>query len=429
MLNLKRLHRDDVFVAGGQPTVTYVNRQETHIEQKVARAIASPNQVVSVAGPSKSGKTVLCRKILGDREYVWIDGGEVNGVAGMWDGIAAELNLPNEVTTSDETSTTAETGLSAATFVSAKGSKLRKRGGTEKRQIRSLSEALDKMIEDKIILVVDDFHYLSADDRTTFMRNVKGAVFKGLKVLLLSVTHRVFDAIKAEAELTGRFVSIALPEWSAEELSQIPALGFKALGVSYSSAVADKLAQEAQGSPFLMQKFCWEICFDLGVEHPSTILTSQRIPDSYDFESMFVRLATDAGLPIYQRLVAGPQSRKVRTKRPLRSGGEADIYQVMLLALAETGPKPSVSYEELRTGLNALLVEMMPQKHEITSALKHLANIAMKSGSEAAIDWDDDKREVNLSDPYLRFYLRWQVRSRRRQELPLLAPKDDKQPH
>ncbi|MCA6113095.1 hypothetical protein [Bradyrhizobium cenepequi] len=94
----------------------------------------------------------------------------------------------------------------------------------------------------------------------------------------------------------------------------------------------------------------------------------------------------------------------------------------MLLALAETGPKPSISYEELRTGLNALLTEMMPQKHEITSALKHLANIAMKSGSEAAIDWDDDKREVNLSDPYLQFYLRWQVRSRRKREIPLLSP-------
>jgi len=81
-----------------------------------------------------------------------------------------------------------------------------------------------------------------------------------------------------------------------------------------------------------------------------------------------------------------------------------------LLAIAETGPKPSISYEELRNTLNGLLTDMMPQKHEITSALNHLANISMKSGSEAAIDWDVDKREINLSDPYLRSYLRWQVR-------------------
>jgi hypothetical protein len=114
MLGFKRLHRDQVFVAGGQPTVTYVDRQEMHVERNVARAIASPNQIVSVAGPSKSGKTVLCRKILGDRQYVWIDGGEVDGIAGMWDGIASELNLPSEITTSDETTSGVETGLSAA---------------------------------------------------------------------------------------------------------------------------------------------------------------------------------------------------------------------------------------------------------------------------------------------------------------------------
>ena len=147
------------------------------------------------------------------------------------------------------------------------------------------------------------------------------------------------------------------------------------------------------------------------VEYAARILTEHSIPSNYDAEGMFVRLAKDAGLPIYERLVAGPQSRKSRTKRPLRSSGEADIYQAVLLALAETGPKSSVSYDELRSSLNAILSDMVPQKHEVTAALKHLAAISMKAGTEVAIDWDEDKREVNLTDPYLRFFLRWQVRS------------------
>jgi len=170
-----------------------------------------------------------------------------------------------------------------------------------------------------------------------------------------------------------------------------------------------------------MQRFCWEICFDCGVEYGATLLTGKSINDDYELETMFVRLAQDAGLPIYQKLVAGPQSRKTRTKRPLRRGGEADIYEATLLAVAETGPKPSISYEDLRSSLNNILTDMVPQKHEITSALKHLAAISMKAGTEAAIDWDEDKREVNLADPYLRFFLRWQVRSRGNAELPLLV--------
>jgi len=407
----KNLHRDDVFVAGGQPKITYVDRQELHVERNVARAIASPNQIVSVAGPTKTGKTVLCKRVLGEREYVWIDGGLIESVPKLWDEVCSELEIPSEVTQSSEGTSGIDGGLSSP-VISLKRSKLRKTGRSE-RHVRSMSDALNTLVDEKIILVVDDFHYLSADNRTTFLRNVKGAVFNGLKVVLLSVTHRAFDAIKAESELTGRFVSITLPTWTSDELAQIPALGFKALAVSAPPALLGKIVGEAQENPFLMQKFCWEICFDNGIEHAGTILTGHRIEESYDIDAMLKRLAVDAGLPIYQKLVTGPQNRKARTKRPLRRGGEADIYEAVLLALAETGPKAFISYEELRSGLTLLLSDMIPQKHEITSALKHLVNISMKSGEQSVIDWDEDKREVNLSDPYLRFFLRWQIRQGR----------------
>ena len=126
---------------------------------------------------------------------------------------------------------------------------------------------------------------------------------------------------------------------------------------------------------------------------------------------MFQRLSLDAGLPIYQKLAAGPQSRKIRAKRPLKDGGVADIYQAILLALAKSGPQAVTSYEQLRTKLSEILAEQIPQKHEITSALKHLSLISRKIGAESAVDWDDNNREINLVDPYLRFYLRWQVRN------------------
>ena len=241
----RRLHRDEVFVVGGQPSVTYVDRQEFHVERTLARAIAAPSQVVSLAGPTKTGKTVLCRKVLGDREYVWIDAGEIDSIDSMWTTVCSELNIPNERTTSGETTNGIEAGLTTP-IASAKSSRLRRRTETEKRVVNSLSDALEALVVDKIILVVDDFHYLSPETRGTFMRNVKGSVFNGLKVVLLSVTHRAFDAIKAESELTGRFISIALPNWTSEELQQIPKLGFAALHIAFKDDLIKKLAQEAQ---------------------------------------------------------------------------------------------------------------------------------------------------------------------------------------
>jgi hypothetical protein len=234
-------------------------------------------------------------------------------------------------------------------------------------------------------------------------------VFNGLKVLLLSVTHRVFDPIKAEVELTGRFTTVTLPHWTSNDLKQIPIKGFEALGVDCNADFIETLCNEAQENPFLMQKFCWEICYDCEIEKKK-ILGSYHIPKSYDFMKMCKKLAYDAGLPIYKKLAAGPQSRRLREKRPLKTGGEVDIYEVTLLALAETGPKSTVKYDELRDEINGLLQDKMPQKHEITAALKQLTHISREIGAESAIDWNEDAREVTIADPYLRFYLRWQLR-------------------
>ena len=404
------MHRDEVFTAGGQPTVTYVEREHDDIERRLKRGISTPNQIVSLSGPTKTGKTVLCRHILQEREYVWIDGGSVEGAADFWDRVAGELNIP--ATEETENGAQTEIGIEAAVpmITTASGSRLRSRISRETRNIDSMSSAISMMVENKIVLVIDDFHYLPDDERKTLMRNVKGAVFNGLKVILLSVTHRVFDAAKAEPELTGRFTAITLPHWSRDDLLAIPKQGFAELDTRCPSSVMGKLSEESQGSPFLMQKFCWEICFDLDIE-TGKFIGHHTIPDTYDLESMFRRLSEDAGLPVYQKLAAGPQSRKVREKRPLKDEGSADIYEAVLLALAETGPASVVSYDDLRTTLARLLVaEKMPQKHEVTSALKHLAKISRDTGSGTAIDWDEDKREVYITDPYLRFFLRWQVR-------------------
>jgi hypothetical protein len=97
-------------------------------------------------------------------------------------------------------------------------------------------------------------------------------------------------------------------------------------------------------------------------------------------------------------------------KRPLRTGAEADVYEATLLAIAETGPKSALNYDEMRSKLNVILADKVPQKHEVTSALKHLSRISAEAGGDMGIDWDDGKRMLHITDPYLRFYLRWQVR-------------------
>jgi hypothetical protein len=115
--------RDEVFVAGGQPTVTYVDREDQHIERTLARAIATPNQIVSLSGPTKTGKTVLCRRVLNKRQYVWVDGGKVKSADEFWGTVNSDLALPSATTETTGTNTTTTAGINAV-VVTAGGSHL-----------------------------------------------------------------------------------------------------------------------------------------------------------------------------------------------------------------------------------------------------------------------------------------------------------------
>ena len=403
-----RITRDTVFIAGGQPSITYVDRAHLNVEKNLAQALQVPNQIVSLAGPTKSGKTVLCRTVIGNSPYIWIEGGQIQTASELWEKCCYILNYPIDIAKSSKDESKAGLKVGILDWLSIDGSVLK--GSETKRtyKIDSMASAIKHLKEEGIALIVDDFHYLPTSARTTILRNIKGPVFDGLKLVLLSVTHRGLDAVKAESELQGRVYSVITPEWAMEDLKQIAIQGFAALNIVYSDSVISRLAMEAQRSPFLMQKLCWEVCAGLGIaERPvqPTVISAK-----YDFVPICQRLSRDFGHPIYKKLEVGPQSRKRRMKRRLKSGGSADIYKAILMSIAATGPKSIVVYEDLRKELTEILAEEPPQKHEVTSALKHLSAISQSIGNDAGIDWDNDERKIDISDPYLRFYLRWQIR-------------------
>ncbi|TJV38314.1 MAG: hypothetical protein E5Y02_30035 [Mesorhizobium sp.] len=160
-----------------------------------------------------------------------------------------------------------------------------------------------------------------------------------------------------------------------------------------------------------MQRFCWNICFDADIKET---LTLHRDLGNIDLGPIFNEVAADAGLPIYEKLARGPQSRTDRIPRPLSQGGTADIYQAILLAIAITGPKEKLSYDQIRASLNTILADKIPQKIEVSNALNHLTKIDIEENSgQRAIDWDSDNLDLFITDPFFRFYLRWQIASQR----------------
>ncbi len=80
-----------------------------------------------------------------------------------------------------------------------------------------MTSAIQHLVENKFALVIDDFHYIPSEHRQGLLRSLKGPIFSGLKVILLSVTYRAFEAIRGEPEITGRFRNVNVPEWSEDD--------------------------------------------------------------------------------------------------------------------------------------------------------------------------------------------------------------------
>lgn len=67
----------EIFIAGGQPNITYNPRKKHKLEEQLKDYLDTGYKLLSVTGPTKSGKTVLCRKIIPIKKGVWIAGGQV----------------------------------------------------------------------------------------------------------------------------------------------------------------------------------------------------------------------------------------------------------------------------------------------------------------------------------------------------------------
>src|SRR5437660_12705741 len=76
----------EVFTPGSFPLHTYVERAKERLEQQLRDAVQTPGQVVSLVGPSKSGKTVLVEKVVGDA-LITISGAGIRSPDDVWQRI------------------------------------------------------------------------------------------------------------------------------------------------------------------------------------------------------------------------------------------------------------------------------------------------------------------------------------------------------
>lgn len=139
-----------------------------------------------------------------------------------------------------------------------------------------------------------------------------------------------------------------------------------------------------------------------------------------DWDEFFTEIASSDVLDTrIEKLAGGPAQRTARLQRELKDGRTTDIYGAVLEVIAGAGPGQSLTWLDFRTGLEEVLRDKAPQKHEYTHVLRKMSEIARRDAtdqetgeltSDPVLDWDPDREILTISDPFFAFQLKWRRR-------------------
>ena len=404
-----------VFTPTDIPTFTYVERRNRNYENDLRRAFDIPKMIVSVSGPSKSGKTTLIRKVVTQDNLIHIYGANVKAPDDLWTNVLAWMGGPIETTETSGSKSGGTLSVAAGGEVGiplvAKGQGTAQGAAThesnssvsKKIAISLLDQIVKEIGNSDFVIFIDDFHYIERSVREEIGKQIKAAAELGVRICTASVPHRADDVVRSNTELRGRVTAIDMAYWSVEELEEIAYRGFRELNVDLAPKLLRALASEAFGSPQLMQAISLNFCFEMNIgeklethirldETETTIRkVLERTSTTTDFSTMLTALH------------AGPKQRGTERKRfEFADNTTGDVYRCVLLAIKEDPPALSLSYEQILNRAAKICKGDTPVGSSISESLKQMDGLAKVVQTASVIEWDENV--LDIVEPYFLFF-------------------------
>lgn len=409
----------DIFTPGRFPTWTYVDDHLKDKGQQLHDALDDSSMLISISGPSKSGKTVFVEHVLGKEHLIQITGAGVTAPEDLWIRVFDMIGTPVSKSSTEGTALAQTIGGKGAVegnvFV-AKGSAEVSCSQTSSNQTAAThtfaTDLLQLLIKEisgtGMIVFIDDFHYIPKDIQSELAKQIKEAIRQGVKFICASVPYHSDDVIRSNPDLRGRIFSIDFDYWGAEILKKIAAKGFNKANVNCSNEMINKLAAESSGSPQLMQVLCLNSCYEMDLRE----ITDESKTLSYD-ATLFGRIcartvqSTDYS-SVVEKMVEGPKTRGSDRKIHISTyGWQGDVYKFLLKAISLDPPQLNFRYQPLVDRINSICNGDAPSGSSITSACYHSTTIANDIAGDNIVEWDAENDVFDIRDPYLLFYLRW----------------------
>ncbi|AET57996.1 ATP-binding protein [Paenibacillus terrae] len=394
----------EVFIPGAFPTYTYVSRNTPDTsysyEFRLAQSLKTIGYLTSIIGPSKTGKTVLCEKVIGQDKIVDLTGNDFKHSEDFWVTVAKKVGLSLE---SNHTERRGIEGEGTTGLIEKKSTAI-----TE-----SFRSGKDKIIqyfnENNLVLVLDDFHYAPGDMQLEMAYQLKDAIRKQFRTIVISLPHRADDAIRKNPDLSGRLNLINIEPWQLDELSEIATTGFQSLGMNIDLDYAKDIALESLASPQLMQSICLNLAIQLDVDHNrenAQITSKIQLEEAYKMTTINLSYKD-----VVRKLKAGPNPRGQQRKTyKLVTGEDADIYELLIKAISLNPPEISISIDDMKKRIDELISDGndKPDKPKVKSAIEQVQSIMQNSESIYQVfEYKDEK--IHILEPHFLFYLRWGI--------------------
>lgn len=409
----------DIFTPGRFPTWTYIDDHLKDKEQQLIDTLDDGSMLVSISGPSKSGKTVFVENILGKDNLIQVTGAGVRDTSDLWLRVFDIIGTPIQRTQQSGSSSTGSmsgkiTAEGSLFVVKGKGeagvstSSTNQSSTTEKISIDYLQLLIRELAGSDFVIFIDDFHYIEREAQSLLAQEIKEAIRQGVKFICASVPYHSDDVIRSNPDLRGRFFSIDFDYWGDEVLKKIAYKGFDKGNIVYRHELIDKLCAEAAGSPQLMQYLCLNACYEKGIrDRPDDPIDMVYERDFLERICRRTVASTDYS-SIANKMLEGPKTRGSDRKSYISNlGWQGDVYQFLLKAISIDPPCLTFRYHPLVDRIASLCRGNTPSGSSITNACHHTANIANDAANNNIVEWDADNDVFDIRDPYLLFFLRW----------------------
>jgi len=418
----KALSAHDVFTPSSFPEHSYVARRDADLEEQLRFALKTKGQIVSLSGPSKSGKTVLVEKVVGKEHLVPIVGAGIREPDQIWTRVLDWLEAPMEVQKGEASGlmTSARAGARVGgNVVVAQGfatghlqTGVRKEQMTTvKEERRGLEQVIEAIAETEHVVLVDDFHYMPRDVQVEVAKQLKEASRRDVRIVTAAVPHRADDVVRANPELRGRVAAVDVPYWKTADLVRIAEAGFDALSVDLDRRSAESLARESAGSPQLMQALCLYACFVLGATEQFANRAEKALLAADLVKVCKLTCTVCDFRSLVDVLDAGPRRGTERKMYKFEDDTTGDVYRAVLKAIAREPLALAFSYDAIMDRVEKLCVGEMPPGSSIALALAHIDKLAVDQiPTQRVLEWDEGKQVLDIPDPYFMFYLRWSGR-------------------